>query len=165
MATRPLLPQHDGAARIVAHGVERVLADIDADHQRSRYWVSETWRAPCLWRPLPASLAGGAGARPDHPISGPQKKKPRTLGACPAKSRTDRFVGYFCSRYATRPNSPPYRAAAVLPKAASDILARGGRQCLRYIAVVSPLMRIFVTQVLLNAPDRFIAKVDGLDGL
>src|SRR6516162_2141218 len=26
--------------------------------------------APRLWRPLPASLAGGAGARPDHPISG-----------------------------------------------------------------------------------------------
>src|ERR1700692_605630 len=31
LATRPLLPQHDGAARIVAHDVERVLADIDAD--------------------------------------------------------------------------------------------------------------------------------------
>ena len=26
------LPQHDGAARIVAHDVERVLAYIDADH-------------------------------------------------------------------------------------------------------------------------------------
>src|ERR1700690_764827 len=38
--------------------------------RRLRYWVSETWRAPCLWRPLPASLAGGAGARPDHPING-----------------------------------------------------------------------------------------------
>ena len=32
LATRPLLPQHDGAARIVADDVERVLADIDADH-------------------------------------------------------------------------------------------------------------------------------------
>src|SRR6202790_4821317 len=32
LATRPFLPQHDGAARIVAHDVERVLADIDADH-------------------------------------------------------------------------------------------------------------------------------------
>jgi len=32
MATRPLLPQHDGAARIVAYDVERVLADIDADN-------------------------------------------------------------------------------------------------------------------------------------
>src|SRR6516165_1597452 len=30
-----------------------------------------TWCAPCLWRPLPASLAGRAGARPDHPISRP----------------------------------------------------------------------------------------------
>jgi hypothetical protein len=32
LATRPLLPQRDGAARIVAHDVERVLANIDADH-------------------------------------------------------------------------------------------------------------------------------------
>src|SRR6201991_1212860 len=32
LATRPLLPQHDGAARIVAYDVERVLADVDADH-------------------------------------------------------------------------------------------------------------------------------------
>src|SRR3977135_2056049 len=31
LATRPLLPQHDGAARIVAEDVERRLADIDAD--------------------------------------------------------------------------------------------------------------------------------------
>jgi UDP-3-O-[3-hydroxymyristoyl] glucosamine N-acyltransferase len=29
-----------------------------------------TWRAPCLWRALPAFYASGAGARPDHPISG-----------------------------------------------------------------------------------------------
>src|SRR6202142_781798 len=43
---------------------------ISCRSRRSRYWVSETWRAPCLWRPLPASLAGGAGARPDHPING-----------------------------------------------------------------------------------------------
>src|SRR6266403_1248862 len=44
--------------------------------RRSRYWLSETWRAPCLWRPLPASLAGGAGARPDHPISGLSSRYP-----------------------------------------------------------------------------------------
>ena len=36
--------------------------------RRSQYWASETWRAPRRWRPLPASLAGGAQARPDHPI-------------------------------------------------------------------------------------------------
>src|SRR5215813_14509940 len=33
-------------------------------------WPWLTWRAPRVWRPLPASLAGGAGARPAHPISG-----------------------------------------------------------------------------------------------
>ena len=32
LATRPLLPQHDGATLIVAYDVERVLADIDADY-------------------------------------------------------------------------------------------------------------------------------------
>ena len=32
LATRPLLMQHDRAALIVAHDVERVLTDIDADH-------------------------------------------------------------------------------------------------------------------------------------
>src|SRR5215470_3611209 len=31
LATRPLLPQHDGSALIVAHDVERILAYIDAD--------------------------------------------------------------------------------------------------------------------------------------
>ena len=71
LATRPLLPQHDGAARIVAHGVERVLADIDADHgDRSigclRHGVLLVCGAPCQL------IAGGAGARPDHPISGPR---------------------------------------------------------------------------------------------
>src|SRR5467141_4807007 len=71
LATRPLLPQHDGAARIVAHDVERVCR-YRCRSRRLRYWLSETWRAPCLWRPLPASLAGGAGARPDHPINGHQ---------------------------------------------------------------------------------------------
>ena len=30
----------------------------------------ETWHAPYLWRPLPASIAGGAGTRPDHSITG-----------------------------------------------------------------------------------------------
>jgi hypothetical protein len=32
LATRPLLPQHDGTAPILANDVERVLADIDADY-------------------------------------------------------------------------------------------------------------------------------------
>jgi hypothetical protein len=32
LATRPLLPQHDGSAPFLANDVERVLADIDADY-------------------------------------------------------------------------------------------------------------------------------------
>src|SRR5262245_3242614 len=32
LATRPLLPQHDRTTLIVPYDVERVLADIDADH-------------------------------------------------------------------------------------------------------------------------------------
>jgi hypothetical protein len=55
LATRPLLPQHDGAARIVAHDVERVLADIDADYgDRSiellRHRVLLVFGAPCQLR-------------------------------------------------------------------------------------------------------------------
>src|SRR5262249_49159707 len=38
--------------------------------RRFQNWIWLTWRTPRLWCPLPASLAGGAGARPDHPISG-----------------------------------------------------------------------------------------------
>ena len=57
LATRPLLPQHDGATRIVAHEVERVLADIDADHgDRSiellRHRVLLVFGAPCQLRLL-----------------------------------------------------------------------------------------------------------------
>jgi hypothetical protein len=49
LATRPLLPQHDGAARIVAHDVERVLADIDADHGIGclRHGALLVFGAPC----------------------------------------------------------------------------------------------------------------------
>src|ERR1700730_15599895 len=57
LATRPLLPQHDGAARIVAHDVERVLADIDADHGYRgigclRHGVLLVFGAPCQLRLL-----------------------------------------------------------------------------------------------------------------
>ena len=32
LATRPLLPQHDGTTIIVADNVERLFADIDTDY-------------------------------------------------------------------------------------------------------------------------------------
>ena len=65
----PLLPQRDGAARIVAHDVERVLADIDADHGDRGIGCLRHGVLLVFGAPLPASLAGGAGTRPDHPIS------------------------------------------------------------------------------------------------
>src|ERR1700751_4909213 len=32
LATRPFLPKHDRTTKIVSHDVERILANIDADH-------------------------------------------------------------------------------------------------------------------------------------
>ena len=57
LATRPLLPEHDSAARIVAHNVKRVLADIDADRGDRgigclRHDVLLVFGAPCQLRLL-----------------------------------------------------------------------------------------------------------------
>src|SRR5260370_290937 len=57
LATRPLLPQHDGTALILANDVERVLADIDADHGDRgigclRHGVLLVFGAPCQLRLL-----------------------------------------------------------------------------------------------------------------
>src|SRR5712672_581513 len=70
LATRPLLPQHDGAARIVAYDVERVLADIDADHgDRSigylRHGVLLVFGAPCQLRLLAGQEHGRTIPLPD----------------------------------------------------------------------------------------------------
>src|SRR5262244_4152946 len=70
LATRPLLPQHDGTALILANDVERVLTDIDADYGGRGIELLLTWRAPSLRCPPAAFAAGRAGARPDHSISG-----------------------------------------------------------------------------------------------
>src|SRR5258707_9192281 len=82
LATRPLLPQHDGAAHIVAHDMERVLADIDADHGDRgigclRHGVLLVFGAPCQLRLLSVQVlaptsytwgrsapAGDTGAHP-----------------------------------------------------------------------------------------------------
>src|SRR4029077_3665992 len=69
LATRPFLPKHDCTTLIVSHDVERVLANIDADHGDCavvgllRHGVLLVFAAPGA-----ASITGGAGARPDHPI-------------------------------------------------------------------------------------------------
>ena len=51
----------------MADDVERVLADIDADHGDGDVWV-RTWRAPSGAAPCQRATLTGAGARPDHPI-------------------------------------------------------------------------------------------------
>jgi hypothetical protein len=60
----------DFSAIVQADNVERVLTDIDARLRQSQSVLSQAWRAPCLGAPGQL-IAGGAGARPDHPISGP----------------------------------------------------------------------------------------------
>jgi hypothetical protein len=70
LAARPFLPQHDAAASILADEVERVLTDIDADHGDFAIELLGHGVLLCPRGPLPALLAGEAGARPDHPILG-----------------------------------------------------------------------------------------------
>ena len=69
------MAQHNGAAIIEADDVERVLTDINADYgNRSRRCRRHAPRPGA-----PGQLiAGGAGARPDHPISG-HSAKPAAL--------------------------------------------------------------------------------------
>src|SRR5262245_28608826 len=68
LSARPFLSQHDRTAPIMAHDVERVLADIDADHgdcavEFLRHGVLLDFGAPG-----PASFAGGgrSTAGPSH---------------------------------------------------------------------------------------------------
>jgi hypothetical protein len=70
LAARPLLAQHQGSTPILADDVERVLADIDADHLDLAVEYLGHGRLLCLQCPLPVWITGRAGARPDHPILG-----------------------------------------------------------------------------------------------
>src|SRR4030095_5176176 len=67
LATRPFLPEYDRTTPIVPYDVERILADIDADHGNC---AARFLRHGVLLfvAPSQASITGGAGARPDHPI-------------------------------------------------------------------------------------------------
>src|SRR3954467_5510580 len=78
LATRPLLMQHDRAAVIKAYNVERVLADIDANHGDGgvdclRHGLLLVFGAPC--QPL---IAGGAGARRTIPLADLRSPIPRS---------------------------------------------------------------------------------------
>src|SRR5262249_53778480 len=69
LATRPLLPQHQGSTAILADQMERVLADIDADDGDFTIEFLGHGVLLCPRCPSPAWPTGRAGARPDHPIS------------------------------------------------------------------------------------------------
>src|ERR1700751_1093901 len=59
LTTRPLLTLHNSAAIIQPDDVERVLTDIDADHNNCAVEVLGHDVLLCLWSPLPdSSLAG-----------------------------------------------------------------------------------------------------------
>src|SRR5713101_35255 len=58
------------ASVIETHDVERVLADIDANHGNRSVEFLRHGVLLARVAPMPALLAGGAGARPDHSITG-----------------------------------------------------------------------------------------------
>jgi hypothetical protein len=68
LATRPLLTQRDCTGFIKTNDMERVLTDIDADYGNRSAEISETWRAPRLWRPFASFYRwrGRSTAGPSH---------------------------------------------------------------------------------------------------
>jgi hypothetical protein len=68
-------PSHP-ADRVPRRGTSSCQYRRRSQRLRSR-WIAERWRAPCLRCPGPASVTGGAGARPDHPISGHHRRSAR----------------------------------------------------------------------------------------
>jgi putative transposase len=69
LATRPLLTQHDRTAMIESHDVERVLPNIDANYGNRILCCCRGHCVLLVRAPLASLSLGGAGARPDHPIS------------------------------------------------------------------------------------------------
>src|SRR5262245_61541633 len=66
-----VLGRYSRTLPIMADDMERVLSNIHADYGNRGPGLLRHRSAPRLWRPLAASDTGRAGARPDHPISGP----------------------------------------------------------------------------------------------
>src|ERR1700682_2577831 len=58
LATRPLLPQHDGTALILANDCGTSSCRYRCRLRRAKCRVSVTWRALCLRCSLPAFVAG-----------------------------------------------------------------------------------------------------------
>src|SRR5258708_31368153 len=72
LATRPLLPQHEGTALILAKDVERVLADIDADYGGGKmlFLLGKLMHVVGAPSPHPGVAGGGRGATAPVPTRG-----------------------------------------------------------------------------------------------
>jgi hypothetical protein len=64
-----LLTQHNGTTLIVAYDVERILANIDANHGNCSVECLGHGVLLVFGAPSQHSIAGGAGARLDHPLT------------------------------------------------------------------------------------------------
>src|SRR5262249_35811698 len=72
VAGRDLLGDQPQPSSEVAAFRECVSSADRSHHRAGDDWPDPRY-APRLWCPLPVSLAGGAGVRPDHPISGQER--------------------------------------------------------------------------------------------
>src|SRR3989442_12745223 len=75
LATRPLLPQHDGTALILANDVERVLADIDADYGGGRGGGVCHVVLPVFSCPRPYLFVGWGGGRRGTTLYGEERRR------------------------------------------------------------------------------------------
>src|SRR5262245_65012476 len=80
LATRPLLPQHDATAPVLAYEVKRVLADIDADHGHRtveclRHGVLLVLGTPCQLHSLVGREHGRTIPLAVHEFSAPRVLK------------------------------------------------------------------------------------------
>src|SRR5450631_3295843 len=108
LATRPLLMQHDRAALIVAHDVERVLTDINADYgdcgiELLRHGVLLVFGAHGQLK----TLAGQ-----EHGRTIPLAALPRGLYVATGLKR---LVGLFCCSLCLPPVRPQFRQCFAMP--------------------------------------------------
>ena len=125
LATRPLLPQHDGATRIVAHDVERVLADIDADHGDRgigclRHGVLLVFGAPCQLRLLAGQEHGRTIPLPDIDLPVQTRYTDPTLGVWSGNRNDGAFVTGACAA-AGNLASLAFSEVAMLPYSSSAV--------------------------------------------
>src|SRR5262249_5130475 len=98
---------------------------------------SQPWRAPFLWRLLPAYVLTGAGARPDHPINGErddrQEREPSECGPF----EICRFLGsggpLGVNHSGASTGTDPVSASCVVPGRGTRSPASRGTSCARAV--------------------------------